>query len=473
MVHKIRDRVADTSTTTGTGDFTVSGTAQTGFETLNDVLSATDTFDYLIAHQTLGEWEVGIGTYSGSHVFVRTTVKQSSNSDNAVNFSSGAKDVVIVNSADRIRNPRIPDGEGVHDDSGNEQLLFGKTASAVNEWKMTNAATGSGPVLAANGGDSNISPVVNPKGTGIVQVGGLISPPQGRLTLTTGTPVMKATASAQTTIYYAPYVGRIVPLYDGTRFHMYDIGGELSQATTDSTKSPAAVTTNSNYDLFVWNDSGTIRCTRGPAWSSSTSRGTGAGTTELERVNGIYLNKVAITNGPGAQRGTYVGTVRSNGSSQIDWIYGAVSVGGTEAKLFVWNMYNQVDIATSVGDSTDSWTYSSATWRSQNASDTMRVSFISGLALHAFTVTKNEIGTTTGSNCVVGVCLDATNTFSGTSIASATAITAMAKHEAAVEGFHFIQAVERLQAASGTGTFRGDSSLPDIYQTLLQFRMKM
>ena len=38
---------------------------------------------------------------------------------------------------------------------------------------------------------------------------------------------------------------------------MHDIGGELSQALSDTTKSPAAAAANSLYDVFVWNDSGT------------------------------------------------------------------------------------------------------------------------------------------------------------------------------------------------------------------------
>ncbi|MBU6163192.1 MAG: hypothetical protein KGO50_18930, partial [Myxococcales bacterium] len=139
--------------------------------------------------------------------------------------------------------------------------------------------------------------------------GGSVSPPQGRITLTTGTPVLTSTVSAATTVFYAPYSGRLVPLYSGSSFSMSDIGGELSQATTDSTKSPTACAANSNYDLFVWSDGGTFRCTRGPAWTSDTARGAGAGTTELVRVQGVLLNANNITNGPAAQRGTYVGTI--------------------------------------------------------------------------------------------------------------------------------------------------------------------
>ena len=143
--------------------------------------------------------------------------------------------------------------------------------------------------------------------------------PQGRLTLVTATPVMTSNQTGKTTLYYTPYRGATIPIYDGSKWtHM--VFSELSNITTNSSTGnagPAAVTTNSNYDLFVWNNSGTLTLTRGPAWSSDTSRGTGAGTTQLTMVNGIWTNTVAITNGPGAGLGTYVGTVRSDGSSQI------------------------------------------------------------------------------------------------------------------------------------------------------------
>lgn len=96
MAFVTADRVRDTSTTTGTGSFTVSGTAPTGYRTLSAVLSASDTFYYAIQHQTANEWEVGLGTYSSANVFARTTVLSSSNANTAVTFSSGTKDVFIT-----------------------------------------------------------------------------------------------------------------------------------------------------------------------------------------------------------------------------------------------------------------------------------------------------------------------------------------------------------------------------------------
>jgi hypothetical protein len=61
---------------------------------------------------------------------------------------------------------QLPDTKAIEDDSGNEYLKFSKTASAVNEFSITNAATGNDPELSATGGDSNIDIAIKPKGTG-------------------------------------------------------------------------------------------------------------------------------------------------------------------------------------------------------------------------------------------------------------------------------------------------------------------
>jgi len=64
------------------------------------------------------------------------------------------------------------DNTGIRDDSGNEQLIFQKTASAVNHFDVTNAATGNNPSISAVGDDTNISINLIPKGTGEVQSNG-------------------------------------------------------------------------------------------------------------------------------------------------------------------------------------------------------------------------------------------------------------------------------------------------------------
>lgn len=192
---------------------------------------------------------------------------------------------------------------------------------------------------------------------------------QGRLTLTSATPVTSGDVTGATTVYFTPYKGNKVELYDGTGWTLRTFT-ELSQATTDTTKSPAAVANDSCYDLFVWDDAGTLRCTRGPAWSSLTARGTGAGTTELEVLEGREVNKVAITNGPAAQRGLYVGTIRSDGSAQIN---------DSATKRYVWNRYNYTRRFCRVTEPTNSWTYSSGTYRLANNNPANQVSYVCGL----------------------------------------------------------------------------------------------
>ena len=92
MALVINDRVKETSTTTGTGNFTLAG-AVTGFETFNTGIGTSNTTYYCIFNQGTNEFEVGLGTLSASTTLERTTVISSSNSDAAVNFSAGTKDV--------------------------------------------------------------------------------------------------------------------------------------------------------------------------------------------------------------------------------------------------------------------------------------------------------------------------------------------------------------------------------------------
>jgi hypothetical protein len=91
MALVVNDRVRETSTTTGTGTFTLSG-AITGFETFSNAIGNTNTTYYAISNQANGEFEVGLGTV-GAGTLSRDTIISSSNSDAAVNFSAGTKDV--------------------------------------------------------------------------------------------------------------------------------------------------------------------------------------------------------------------------------------------------------------------------------------------------------------------------------------------------------------------------------------------
>lgn len=97
MALVVKDRVRETSTTTGTGTLTLAG-AVTGFQTFSSAIGNTNTTYYTIVNGS--EWEVGIGTV-GAGTLARTTVVASSNAGSAVNFSAGTKDVFCSYPADK------------------------------------------------------------------------------------------------------------------------------------------------------------------------------------------------------------------------------------------------------------------------------------------------------------------------------------------------------------------------------------
>jgi len=284
--------------------------------------------------------------------------------------------------------------------------------------------------------------------------------PQGRLTLASATPVMSATVSGATTVYYTPYLGNQTPIFNvaGTTSLGMTTFAELSQATTDATKSPAACAANKNYDLFLWNDAGTLRCTRGAAWTNDTTRATA-----LTRSSGLLVNNGAVTNGPASGKGIYVGTVRTNGSSQIDYIFGASSAGGTAGFLGLWNMYNRRLTSTSVQDSTVSWTYTTATWRQANASNGMQVSYVIGIAEENISAVYTSASSSTsggsaGITCGVGD--DSITSPSGvigafTGSASTLSISC-GVHRMATVGFHYFAALEMGGISGGIETWYGN-----------------
>ena len=68
-------------------------------------------------------------------------------------------------------NIAFDDAHGIIDENGNEQLIFQTTGSAVNQFDVTNAATGNAPSISATGGDTNIDVAIIPKGSGETKIG--------------------------------------------------------------------------------------------------------------------------------------------------------------------------------------------------------------------------------------------------------------------------------------------------------------
>lgn len=99
MAFVLKDRVKDTTTTTGTGSVTLSGTAPIGYVSFATAIGNGNNTYYTITAGS--EWEVGIGTLSATTTLSRDTVLASSNSGSLVNFSAGTKDVFVTYPAGR------------------------------------------------------------------------------------------------------------------------------------------------------------------------------------------------------------------------------------------------------------------------------------------------------------------------------------------------------------------------------------
>lgn len=98
MALVVKDRVMETTSSTGTGTITLAG-AVSGYQSFSVIGNGNTTY-YAIFAGT--EWEVGLGTYTSSGTTLsRTTVLESSNSGSLVNFSAGSKTVICTYPAER------------------------------------------------------------------------------------------------------------------------------------------------------------------------------------------------------------------------------------------------------------------------------------------------------------------------------------------------------------------------------------
>ena len=165
MAHVVADRVRETTTTTGTGTYTLAG-AVTGFETFGSVGNSNTTY-YCCTDGT--DFEVGVGTYTSSGTtLARTTILQSSNSDNAVNWSSGTRQIFCTAPAEKSV---ILDSSGDLTLTGaSYNVVWDKSANALKFGDDAEARFGTGNDLKITH-DGNNS-VIADEGTGSLFIRG-------------------------------------------------------------------------------------------------------------------------------------------------------------------------------------------------------------------------------------------------------------------------------------------------------------
>lgn len=273
----------------------------------------------------------------------------------------------------------------------------------------------------------------------------LVGTCDGRLTLTSGLPVTTADVTAATTLYFTPYKGNRIALFDGTATWKIYAFSELSIAV------PA--TTSTMYDLFMYDNAGTptLELT---AWANDTTRATA-----LVLQNGVYVKTGATTR-------RYLGSCRTTGVS-----------GQTEdslVKRYVWSYYNRVLRPMRVTEATDTWTYTTATIRQANGAAANQLDFVLGVAEDIVKAKAQAaaINATGGINILVGIGLDSTSVFNSgglfpnnTTTASSGIVGLFSSYEAYIAvGRHFLSWNE-YSAAAGTTTWHGDSGDPAISQS--------
>ena len=146
MALVLKNRVKDTTLTTGTGTITLDNVAPAAYQTFATIGDGNQTY-YTIKSAT--EWEVGKGTYTSTGTTLsRDLVFSSSNSGALVNFSAGTKDVLCV-----YPSAAMPGGVPYADDND--------VGTDLSGWRMFQAALNNGVAGDETFNNNNIGGIVS------------------------------------------------------------------------------------------------------------------------------------------------------------------------------------------------------------------------------------------------------------------------------------------------------------------------
>lgn len=346
-------------------------------------------------------------------------------------------------------------------------------------------------IYIENGTGVSGDPTISVKGS--VGVG-------GRLTLESGVPWSTTDQMAKTTVYWVPYNGPYIPIYDSTvgdyvnrestgcdvavpptKFCLYDIfaywtGSAVDLETVDWFQVSTSInafnagtqtfTTSSAHGLTAGADivgidgiTGTVGSdstygVNGRMWAVATTPSsttftlagsnlgslayTSGGT--VRRIVPIRATGITLTNGIYTKSGdatrTYLGTGMTTGVSGQT----EMSFGTVEPKLLLWNNYNRELTCARALDQT-SHTYATNAWRYWNNSPANRVIFVNGRALNIEPIMASSLEDNTG---YVAYGIDGTSGVAPTLRNGNTALVAMSttRKILSAAGCHILGAVE-------------------------------
>lgn len=204
--------------------------------------------------------------------------------------------------------------------------------------------------------------------------------PTGRLTLTTATPVTTADVTGAATLYYTPYNGNVISLYDGERW--------IPVVYVEKSLTMVGATASKPYDIWGYLSAGTLALEK-LVWTDATTRATAL----------AYQNGRLVKSGDATR--LYLGTVYCNSSGgQTD---------DSLTKRNVYNYYNRVARRLYKEESTGH-AYNSATQRYWNNDTTQFVEFVQGVLAEnpiTFGFRANLTGSATGpTGAITAAALD-------------------------------------------------------------------
>jgi hypothetical protein len=238
-----------------------------------------------------------------------------------------------------------------------------------------------------------------------------------RLTVETAVPVPTTDQTGKSTIYLTPYKGRFIALYSGSEWE-YLSSAEVSLALS-------GLTDAKNYDVFAYNNAGTLTLELSAAWASATSR-----TDALTTQDGVTVKSGATTR-------RWVGTIRTTSTTTTE---------DSARRRFVYNAENQVRRANIVAYTT-SHVYATNTTRQMNSDANNQIEYVMGAAQTAAVVVE---GSASGTIPVVSAGLDSTSTEAVRMVAVTGNIfeATVTNLQVLALGYHFWSLNER----SGNGT---------------------
>jgi hypothetical protein len=286
----------------------------------------------------------------------------------------------------------------------------------------------------------------------------------GRLSLESGVPVSTADQTAKTSVYFMPYHGNKISLYntDTTLWTVH----EFSQLTF----ALSGLTADRNYDLYVYSVNGVVTVdNNGPTtWGSSNDTSRQAASA-LELQDGVLVKK-------DAHNYRYLGTIRTTSTTgQCE---------DSLTKRLVWNAYHRVDRAMYyLPTGVSSWTYTLAAWQQRSSTPPSQVECVSGQDGDSITADlwvyaqNNSAATTTYMSVGIGESADTPVT--GCILVPATADVTDSKKPSSAhlrkqksEGYHVYKWLEWSTAANET-TWFGTNGTSQIRLSGLSAMLRM